>query len=148
MPYIPLPQRPELEPGLRVLCEDMLPAFTAAKLNYVMCRLANAYMEAHGMGYATIEEVQGVFHGAAREFDRCVADEYEKIKLEENGTVWSCTEPKPTPLTNAEVEALMIYDGIGNSWMRCPDEPDCELHVVGHNRVYCANCAREEGEIE
>ena len=140
MPYIASVDRPALDPSINWLVRDLLAeGFSAAQLNYVYSCLANEYIKHHGLRYAYIKDVQGVFHGAAREFDRVVADAYEAKKEIENGTVWDCLEPPPQELTHDLMESLMIYDGHGQSWMRC-DEGDCDLHVTGPGRVYCDNC--------
>jgi hypothetical protein len=148
MPYISSEQRPELEPGLRILTNDLVAGiFLPAKLNYVVCRLLNAYMETHGVSYATIDHIQGVMIGALDEFNERVARPYEAQKIEDNGTVWTCVEPKTTEaLTQTQVDELMIHDDAGNHWMKCPDEPDCDLQVTGKGRVYCSHCDPEANQ--
>jgi hypothetical protein len=153
MPYIAPDQRPELDQGIKLLHKDLVASgHSAAKLNYVISSLVNKYVEYFGLRYQAICEVQGVLEGAAGEFKRVVSDVYEARKEQENGTVWSCMETEPPGLTNEQVEALMIYDEHGWSWMRC-EEGDCDLHVVGPGKVSCDNCDQkidpdfQQGEV-
>ena len=113
--------------------------FTAAQLNYVICSLANAYVNYHGLRYTNLKDVQGVLHGALVEFDARVVTPYELEKIEENGTVWTCLDPPHQELTDEQVDALMITDGRGQTWMKCY-EGDCALVVVGVGKVECDNC--------
>ena|ERR1017187_570459 len=122
--------------------------FSAAAMNYVYSRLANAYIETWGLRYERIKDVQGVYTGALDEFNERVARPYEALKLDENGTVWTCLDPPHQELTDEQVDALMITDGHGQTWMKCY-EGDCALVVVGPGKVFCDHCeARIDSDFQ
>lgn len=63
------------------------PSCTEGQLNYLMTRLAKAYVERCGTNYKTINAVMGVFSSAQAEFYRRVAVPYEMDKQATNGDV-------------------------------------------------------------
>ena len=173
LPYIPQEQRPELDPAIRMLVRDLSHEFSAAQLNYVVCKLVNEYINHHGLRYPHICEVQGMFHGAAREFDRCVADPYEALKKADNGTVWTCA-PKPPPhpdqpLVVDNVDVLRWSDILGphdgpdgytpidmpeeiyceethQRWMKCRHE-NCDLHLAAPGVIDCSGYCLEDDDL-
>jgi len=61
---------------------------SAGELNYAITALAVAYITAHGLGYATINEVIGALECAKQEFYARVAGPYEDKKRLQNGDVY------------------------------------------------------------
>ena len=140
MPYIAPDQRDALDPSLNWLIRDLVSdGFTVGQLNYIYSRLANAFIKEHGLSYTHCNEVCGVFSAASMEFARRVIAGYEDQKIAESGDVYDCLDPPHEPLTDEQVDALMITDGHGQYWMRCYDG-DCALVVVGVGKVECDNC--------
>lgn len=82
MPYIEQSRRRHLVDG------DTVPE-TAGDLNFLITRLCNAFVERHGLSYATTHDVTGVLHDVLTEFDRRVVAPYEDQKRADNGDVYS-----------------------------------------------------------
>ena len=57
-------------------------------LNYAITEIISAYMHKHGLRYQNISDVVGALEGAKQEFFRKVVNPYEKIKEQENGTIY------------------------------------------------------------
>ena len=87
MPYIKQDRRPEVLNGL------IQPfAWTVGDLNFLITVAVNAYVEGHGLSYATINDVCGVLSCARDEFYRRVAAPYENMKIDQNGDVYGFVE--------------------------------------------------------
>ncbi len=85
MPYIPLKDRYRLQ-HLNVAIEaaDLK---TCGELNYAMYKLAQRYLEIHGLRYQTCAEIDSAYSCGAKEFYRRVSSPYEEVKIRENGDV-------------------------------------------------------------
>ena len=66
------------------------------ELNYVFTVLAINYIKKHGKRYQKINDVKGALQGALSEFDRRLCGDYEDIKKEENGDVYSIIDLEET----------------------------------------------------
>jgi len=64
-----------------------------AELNYVICRLADAFIHDHGLSYHVLEEVIGALECAKQEIVRRIIGPYEALKMEQNGDVFAHTAP-------------------------------------------------------
>jgi hypothetical protein len=82
MPYIHKDQRSQVNP---LAARD---PWTPGELNFQVTQLIKVYVEAHGLSYATINDVVGALEGAKLEFYRRVAAPYEDRKIIENGDVY------------------------------------------------------------
>ena len=83
MPYIAASDRPERDLRGR----EPRPA-SAGELNYQITTLLQAYVDANGLRYATINDCLGALEGAKLEFYRRVAAPYEDRKIADNGDVF------------------------------------------------------------
>ena len=81
MPYITPDIREDLDSG------RIAPA-TPGSLNYVITKMVDDYVGTHGLSYATINDVIGVFECAKAEFYRRVAVPYENRKWAISGDVY------------------------------------------------------------
>ena len=87
MPYIKQERRdPVLNGGIQP--KD----WTTGDLNFLITVAVNAYVEGHGLSYATINDVCGVLSCARDEFYRRVAALYENTKIDQNGDVYGFVE--------------------------------------------------------
>lgn len=78
---------------------------TAGDLNYLMTKLAHAYVQAGGLNYHNLNSIVGVFESAKAEFQRRVVGPYEDRKIELNGDVLPFEEEKPKE-NNAQAKFL------------------------------------------
>lgn len=87
MPYIKEYDRMHFE----YVVQEMMayPARTKGELNYLLTRLAQAYLDDRGMSYDTVNDILGAFEGAKLEFYRRVAAPYEDAKIKQNGDVYA-----------------------------------------------------------
>lgn len=149
MPYVEPSERKEMDQSLRLLMNDLDYTFYPGKLNYVLTRICDFYIKRTGLRYGSINDVIGVLECMKLELYRRVAADYEDQKATENGDVYSCIIEELAPLTDTDLEKLAIHDEVtGQTWFRCPDDPDCGLHLVGPGRVRCDHCTPDEDVIE
>ena len=107
MPYIPLKDRFRLQ-NLNVAIESA-DLKTCGELNYAMYKLAQRYLELHGLRYQTCAEVDSAYSCGAKEFYEKVTTPYERRKEEENGEV-----------EKMERTLRQYEKNHGRKW--CPDE--------------------------
>ncbi len=84
MPYIKQTERAKFKeclPEVGKLCD------TCGELNYVFTCIAHEYIKRHGLKYQNINDIIGALEGAKIEFYRKVGQDYEDIKIKENGDV-------------------------------------------------------------
>ncbi len=81
MPYIKKAARVALLEGKRG-------AETAGELNYQFTVLAIQYLNQHGRGYQTMNDIVGAFDNAKDEFRRREQHPYEDQKILDNGDVY------------------------------------------------------------
>lgn len=89
MPYIPKSEREQFR-ELTDLIDKTIgdgPSCTKGQLNYLMTRLAHAYVARCGKNYNTMNDVMGVFKCAGDEFYRTQITPYEEEKRKLNGDV-------------------------------------------------------------
>lgn len=84
MPYISDADARKFEEGL----EALPPAGTAGELNYLFTLIALAYVKAHGLRYAVLNDVMGALTGAQAEFNRRMVAPYEDGAIKRNGDVY------------------------------------------------------------
>jgi hypothetical protein len=72
---------------------------TPGELNYLVTRLAMAYIDHKGLNYTHINDVLGALEGSKQEFYRRVAVDYERKKIVENGDVYPVTVTPKYPST-------------------------------------------------
>ena len=60
-----------------------------AELNYVIARLVDRFIGAHGLSYHTLEEIDGALGLSQHEFRRRIVADYEDLKAEHNGEVFT-----------------------------------------------------------
>lgn len=85
MPYIKLEDRFRLQHlNYSIESADLQ---TAGELNYAMYKLAQRYLELHGLNYQTCAEIDSAYSCGAKEFYRRVTSPYEDVKIQENGDV-------------------------------------------------------------
>jgi hypothetical protein len=89
MPYIPKSEREQFQELTELINKTIIegPSCTKGQLNYLMTKLALAYMSRCGKNYNTMNDVMGVFTNAANEFYRVQVAPYEDLKIDENGDV-------------------------------------------------------------
>jgi hypothetical protein len=94
MPYIENKDRSKF--SLDTLLNNIeFNGITPGELNYLVTRLAIAYIDHKGLNYTYINDVLGALEGAKQEFYRRVAVDYEQKKIESNGDVYpSLKTPK------------------------------------------------------
>jgi len=80
MPYIELGVKASLEEGRRPR--------QSGELNYLITRLADAYIVDKGLSYSAINDAIGALECAKLELYRRVAVPYEEKKRSENGEVY------------------------------------------------------------
>lgn len=61
---------------------------TEGELNYLFTMVAKKYLEDHGLSYSTLNDINGAFDGASKEFYRRVCAPYEDDKRREHGDVY------------------------------------------------------------
>jgi len=89
MPYIDQKSRKPLDDRLSSLLAYIdFNGISGGDLNYLMTKLANAYLDKHGTSYSIIKDVIGTFECAKLEFYRRVAAGYEDKKISQNGDVY------------------------------------------------------------
>lgn len=87
MPYIKQDRRKHFE-------KNLLPAIrqetiaNPGELNFLICKMIDAYLSKRSIKYTILNEVMGVLSGVAKEFYRRVVVPYEEKKMEENGDVF------------------------------------------------------------
>jgi hypothetical protein len=81
MPYIKQSERLEILSGSRL-------AKTPGELNFRLTSIANGYLAARGLSYATFNEVIGALECAKLEMYRRMVAPYEDRKMAENGDVY------------------------------------------------------------
>lgn len=82
MPYIKQEDRVNKDGPIQELAKVIK---TPGDLNYVFSCLAIEYFLRNGGRYQQINDVEGVFNAASKEFYRRVAVPYEEKKIEETG---------------------------------------------------------------
>ncbi len=80
MPYIEQARRKALINGAAP--QDV------GELNYIITGIILEFLTRRGVQYKTMNDILGVLDAVAREFDRRVVADYEKLKREENGDVY------------------------------------------------------------
>ena len=81
MPHIIQRERPQFDP--------LLPAaITAGQLNFQLTMVVIKYLKAHGLCYATCNDIVGALDNAKDEFRRLVQHPYEDEKIKESGNVY------------------------------------------------------------
>ncbi len=89
MPYIDKERRTCLDPKIKELTECLKDiGFGKGDMNYVMSKLAVAFVKMHGKSYGILSDVTGVFNDAKVEFERRVVAPYEDEKIKQNGDVY------------------------------------------------------------
>ena len=89
MPYIDQKSREPLNDRLSPLLAYIdFNGISGGELNYLMTKLANAYLDKHGTSYSIIKDVIGTFECAKLEFYRRIAEKYEDKKILQNGDVY------------------------------------------------------------
>ena len=88
MPYVNSESRDRFRVALNSVRAAIGAACTPGDLNYVLTKVALAYVEARGENYTHINDVLGALEGAKQEFYRRVAVPYENQKIVENGDVY------------------------------------------------------------
>ena len=74
----------------------MLGASNPGDLNYLLTLTVLAYLDARGLSYQTINDINGALMGALTEFNRRVTAPYEDSKISKNGDVYpSAIAPDP-----------------------------------------------------
>ncbi len=79
---------PYIDPERRKVLDLWAPPQGPGELNYLLTRIATAYLEKRGKSYQTINDIMGAFEGAKLEFYRRIAAPYENNKRDENGDVY------------------------------------------------------------
>ena len=87
MPYIEQKDRNKFSLDT-LLSEIEAYGITPGELNYLVTRLAKAYVDRKGLSYTHINDVLGALDGAKQEFYRRVASPYEDHKISLNGDVY------------------------------------------------------------
>jgi hypothetical protein len=87
MPYIENKDRNKFTLDT-LLSEIQYHGITPGELNYLITRLAKAYVDTKGLNYTHINDVLGALEGAKQEFYRRVAVNYEQNKIKSNGDVY------------------------------------------------------------
>ena len=88
MPYILGADRAKLQPVTDAITTAIDASTTAGDLNYLVSRLAKAYIDAKGLRYEHLNAVVGALDSAKAEFQRRVVAPYEDRKIAENGDVY------------------------------------------------------------
>jgi hypothetical protein len=83
-PYIP----DQAKGPLRILDWPGARAKNAGELNYVLTTVIIDYMQAQGLSYQHINDVDGALSACSKEFYRRVAVPYEEHKIKVNGDVY------------------------------------------------------------
>lgn len=88
MPYIKPNDRPALDLPIEMLIlAQSQEGHHPGSLNYILTRLVNAFVEAHGGNYAAHSAAHGVLADVQMEHYRRRTAPYEDTKIEENGDV-------------------------------------------------------------
>ena len=89
MPYIAEEERVDVDAALRSILDYMVFAgCTPGRLNYIVTRVINQYVNSKGKNYTHINDAIGVLEAAKQEYYRRVASIYEDEKIEQNGDVY------------------------------------------------------------
>jgi hypothetical protein len=87
MPYISPQKRPEFDPHIEELIDELrADGWNGGSLNYIISRLCWA-MFREEKKYDTIYKIDGVLGNVSKEFYRRKAVLYEDVKIEENGDI-------------------------------------------------------------
>lgn len=81
MPHIPEQDRTIHEPILSA-------AETSGQLNFQLTKVVIRYLKAHGLCYATCNDIVGALDNAKDEFRRLIQHPYEDEKIKENGSAY------------------------------------------------------------
>lgn len=90
MPYIDQTSRDSLDTNIELLAKKIL---TSGEMNYVITKLLLSYLGQRTKCYANYNEVIGVLECAKLEFYRRQIADYERVKMIENGDVFSPSYP-------------------------------------------------------
>lgn len=82
MPYIMQALRQRL-----AAIKEVPAAENAGELNYLFTEIMVRYILQHGLNYGRINDVVGALECAKREFQRRHVDDYEHLKMRENGDI-------------------------------------------------------------
>ncbi len=85
MPYIKIEDRYRLQ-QLNFAIETA-ELKTAGELNYAMYKLAQRFLELHGLSYQTCADIDSAYSCGGKEFYRRVTGPYEDVKIHENQDV-------------------------------------------------------------
>lgn len=88
MPYITGAERARLDAASDAIDAVITDQTSAGELNYLVSRLARAYVAAKGLRYEHLNAVVGALESAKAEFQRRVVAPYEANKIVENGDVY------------------------------------------------------------
>ena len=88
MPYITSAERARLDAASDAIDAVITAETSAGELNYLVTRLAKAYVAAKGLRYEHLNAVVGALESAKGEFQRRVVAPYEDKKIAENGDVY------------------------------------------------------------
>ena len=94
MPYIPKQDRKRLDPSIDLLADILIGAKAndaiSRELTYIFYRLAKILCDPEKGGvktFARMNMIRGCFKSADGEFKRRIIDDYEDLKIAENGDV-------------------------------------------------------------
>ena len=82
MPYIPKSRREFISISTPYL-------MTKGELAYLITRAVTLYLDAHGIRYSTLADVEGVLQTVSKEVFRRVTAPYEDKKCRDNGDVFN-----------------------------------------------------------
>jgi hypothetical protein len=88
MPYIPEPERKNLDKIVDELISQLTKDNFRGRLNYFISSLASRLIDTNGVSYSLINDLIGVLECVKLEIYRRVASPYEDKKKEENGDVY------------------------------------------------------------
>lgn len=83
---------PYINAGIRESLDEGRKPQNGGELNYLVTKIVDGFLTAHGLSYAAINEVVGALECAKLEAYRRVAAPYEDKKIKLNGEVYGAVD--------------------------------------------------------